>query len=714
MDLSLTLSGNKTFYVSPNGNDRWSGTLPLHQSGDEGPFETLQAARDAVRRLKGVGDFDRPVTIMLLEGTYRLDGPLVLDARDSGTADSPITWCAFPGHQPQLSGGIELTDWQVHEGAIKKCSLSRKWNFRQLFFNGQRQVRARWPKRDAEDPLYGGWAWVEQTLPEGEEDCDTFRYAPVDVTPKRWAKLDQAELNVFVWYCWVNRLVPIKEINLATRTITVGPDPINKFMHLLKGNRFIIENVLEELNEPGEWCLDTQTGTVYFWPPEDGGEVVVPVTDRLIELCGSEEKPIHHVHVRGLRMTQTLSPFPEHLHPSFHSPCVRGEAIRLEHAEDCVIEQNVIHEVGGDAVRLQGYTARNHVVNNDIYHTGSAGISFASDAEGNTHTWADPDDLIRRAARYPRSIENLIAHNRIHHTGALKKNGGAIQAYGIASQDNRLAHNLIHHTADKGIVLQDGFGRVIVEYNHLHDLALEIADTGAIMTNRWFVIEGDEQLGKGNVFRFNLIRNVVGCGAYDDPKEGKGSISSKQGGRIWTPYYTWGIYFDNSAMYCTVYGNVIVGTVLGGVSQPVGDPKGNLFENNILVNSNLHQADLRVGGKHSVGNRFVRNILYYTDPQSSLMAIGSRTHRSFSECDYNLYATPGRHEPRIVGQTGDDESVDTFREWQQLGFDTHSIIADPLFVDPANGDYRLRLESPAFQLGFRPIDLSRVGPDPSF
>ena len=49
-------------------------------------------------------------------------------------------------------------------------------------------------------------------------------------------------------------------------------------------------------------------------------------------------------------------------------------------------------------------------------------------------------------------------------------------------------------------------------------------------------------------------------------------------------------------------------------------------------------------------------------------------------------------------------------EWQAMGFDTHSVIADPMFVDPANDDYRLRANSPALKLGFQPIDLRKIGP----
>ena len=53
--------------------------------------------------------------------------------------------------------------------------------------------------------------------------------------------------------------------------------------------------------------------------------------------------------------------------------------------------------------------------------------------------------------------------------------------------------------------------------------------------------------------------------------------------------------------------------------------------------------------------------------------------------------------------------VSSFEEWQKRGFDTHSIVADPLFVDAAKDDYSLKPDSPAFKLGFKPIDLSSVG-----
>ena len=52
----------------------------------------------------------------------------------------------------------------------------------------------------------------------------------------------------------------------------------------------------------------------------------------------------------------------------------------------------------------------------------------------------------------------------------------------------------------------------------------------------------------------------------------------------------------------------------------------------------------------------------------------------------------------------------TLEQWQARGNDRHSIVADPRFRDLAGRDFALAPDSPAWSLGFRPIDLSDVGP----
>ncbi|MEA3341914.1 MAG: right-handed parallel beta-helix repeat-containing protein, partial [Chloroflexota bacterium] len=559
----------------------------------------------------------QPLTIFIRKGTYYLAEPLTLTGEDSGTRQCPITYKAYGNEKPVLCGGKMVAGWKPYKGRIVQCLLSEakadKLKFRQLFFDGRRQIRARWPNRVANDPLYGGWAFIEAILPEGEKRPTEFRFAaPSPARP--WSKPHLAEVNIFPWYCWVNDIIPVKKVDADRKTITLARQAFVGWMPLMPGNRFRVENVLEELDQPGEWCLDSDTGTVYFWPPAatlEDGQVIVPVTDTLIELRGTPDAPIRYVSISGLTFTQTRSPFPEQQSSNFHSPLLRGAAVHLENCRHCRVEDNLLHNLGGDAVRLQGPNTENRIVGNEIAHIGGAGVSLASSAPGNTHTWADRDVLRKNSRRYPKMIRNVISNNHIHHGGIIKKNGGAIHIYGINSVDNVVSHNLIHHISDKGMTMQDGFGRAIVEYNEMYQLGQEIADTGGIMTNRWFVLKDDPELAKGNIFRFNLIRDCIGCGAYAEKRHPKGEgDSTTAGGRIWTPYYTWGIYLDNSGEDVTIYGNIVISAVLGGVAMPVASARNNRVENNIFVNCSGNQMDLRMAGG-ALGNRFLRNIIYY-------------------------------------------------------------------------------------------------------
>ena len=699
-------------YVSTEGNDSWSGRLaaPNSQKSD-GPLATLERARNIVRELKGQGRLEAPVTVNVRGGKYYLSQPFLLESADSGVPGKEIRYMAFQGEKPVISGGRKISGWRPFRGEIVQADVPEvkegKWSLSELFYNGERQRLARYPNLDPKDVLYGGWAFAESS-PKGSETT-TLRYEP-GTFPRRWSKAEQGQVVIFPWYCWVNDIVPIGRVNSKERTITFAR-PIGHsehdmlatqtlFMHLLKGNRFYVQNLLEELDQPGEWCVDRQSGTLYFWPPEPltpSSEVTAPAVFTLFDLKGSDREPIQHISISGLTLTQTLTDWPEKRNRSFHSPALKGHAIQLENAANCTIEKNLIQAPGGDGIRLQGYTAENLISENEITLAGGMGISVTTgDVPGNIHTWKDQSALDATYASYRKAVRNTISRNRIHHCGVTKKNGGGIQFFGVSSVDNTISDNSIHHLPDKGINLQDGLGRVIVERNHLHHLALEIADTGAIMTNRWFPYEKDSELSEGNVFRHNWIHDVRGCGAYDKPREW-GVRETRASGRIWTPYFAFGIYFDNSPMKVTVQGNIVARTFLGGIGIPVGDPKDNLVENNIFVESSASQVFLRLAT--ATGFRFRNNIVYYTDPQAALFRIRGYQEGSVAECDRNLYFDGGRKDFRIEGG-----AVATFDDWRKLGHDVHSIIADPLFMDPSKDDYRLKPDSPALALGFKPIE----------
>jgi hypothetical protein len=99
------------FYLSPNGSDAWSGTLSEPNSQEtDGPFATLERARDAVRDLKKSKSAD--IIVLVREGTYQLDKTVVFGLQDSGVGDSTVTYEAYPNEKPVFSSGQEIKGWK--------------------------------------------------------------------------------------------------------------------------------------------------------------------------------------------------------------------------------------------------------------------------------------------------------------------------------------------------------------------------------------------------------------------------------------------------------------------------------------------------------------------------------------------------------------------------------------------------------------------------
>ncbi len=901
-------------YVSPTGDDRWSGSIDSpNTDATDGPLATLTGARDAIRKMKLAGPLKQPIEVWVRGGVYRMNQPLRLWGGDSGTVDCPVTYCAYPGEKPVLSGGKVITGWEECGDGIYKASLPEvrygNWWFRQLFCDGKRMVRSRWPKRDMQDPLYGGWAFVETPLPENEDldqvskqelgpvwqfkidpdsvgtqqswfaadyddrnwgrlesantwqaqgfkdyhgnawyrvkftvprdfegkkhlwmlfgavdkeayiyvdgklafehttastgldpnvlyskpfkfdlrphlkpgtehvvavrvdspafaggitqpvslaasDIDvpashlagrvdvpvTFRYEQ-DQLPTRWNKPTQGEVFIILGRSWINDIIPIKNVNHDRRAIHLArasqpySGSLNVATGLCAGNRFYVENMLEDLTEPGEWCLDSDTGTLYFKPLAgvsiDSVEVTAPVTERLVQMIGTTEHPLRHVTVRGFTLTQTLANFPN---PNvYYKTPNAGQTVYMEDTQDCAIEDCFFDAVGGDAIRLQNRNARNRIVGNEIAYSGSYGIYIGSFQRGfarhdarsgdnpSPPEWGvNPHDHEATVLAWPRSENHLIADNHIHHVGVYEKHACGICLFGISSVDIAIRNNLIHNTPRFGIGLLSGFGRVIVEYNDLHHLSEETCDTGGICSNRWYTYDKDPDLARGMIVRFNRVMDVLGCGAYGKKAEPGGG--ERAGGKIWTPYYSWAIYFDNAPMDTLVYGNICARNTLGGIMISHWG-RNVTVENNIFVDSDRSQAYMLFAGKMS-NIRFRRNIFAWSKPDADFMRLNLGgdidLEEIFTEFDNNIYSPPEGSEMTFSGMPGEavarvemtglDQSDKTLASWHAMGFDNNSATADPMFVDPKSDNFDLQPESPALKMGFEPIDASKIGP----
>ena len=683
--LLLVLSGDVSlaettvkFYVATDGRDDWSGRIDAPRAdGADGPFRTIQRARDAMRERKAL--ISAPFTVLVRGGKYFLKETLVLSTVDNGTREHPVHYTAYPGEKPVLSGGLHVIGWKPYKGKILRAQLpggeGGKMKSRQLFFNGKRQMLARWPS--------SGWANIEGPAEPGSHIAFVYKEGGF---PSPLAKPTEAEVNVYPFVGWTNNIVPIQSVDRDNRIVTLtrkvwdASDVAPWFwgMPFMKENRFAVENVLEELDQPGEWFLDSAAGVVYFWPPEvlaEDSEVLIPSLDTLIRLHKAS-----YVTFSGFSLTETTGG------DAYHRPGLEaygamypvrgwkycGESMHLKDCSYCVVEKNHFDAVGGNALYLEGYNLRNRIRRNQFSHIGANGIC-----------------LLGTKDRHP--MFNHVVDNHIHHCGAI--NNYVAGVFLGLSDGNLIAHNSIHDMPHHAVNLaSNGYGRNIIEYNDIRRVSTELWESPGI--NSWmdevdpsksYIMRDAERAG--HIIRHNFLEQ------------------------------TQGIAFDDYASNCVVYGNIVVGKMGFGVHGG----KNNVFENNILVECKQYgivysdsvserPASWQMSG-FNTGNRFRNNIIYCTsDPEKAfLYTIYYYTDRLIAESDYNLFFNAeGRY--MVLDESGKLGAKELpLDDWQKLGYDTNSLIGDPLFVDPKRGDYRLRPESPAFQLGFQPIPIDRIG-----
>lgn len=646
-----------TIYVATNGNDSWSGKLSdPNTDKTDGPFATIERARDAIRVLKGMGTLSNPVSVQVRGGKYFLSKPITLNEKDSGTKESPVTYVAYPGETPIISGGKAITaQWRKYRGDILICSLpevkSNNWVFHQLFINGKRKLRARTPNE--------GDFWVAGVT--GEKERSSFKYKSDDI--QRWRNLNDVE--VYVYHSWDAVRLLISDIDEKNRVVTFT-GPSNFWFDYWGLARYFVENALELVDVPGEWYLDQHTGELYYLPlPGENlssAEIIAPVLNELLRVEGNLETKeyVKYVTFSGFTFTDSDWPLPEKGYTGGQAGLVNPSAVTFIGAEHCTFDKNRIVNTGMYGIAVEKGCKDNIISNSEIAYTGGGGVRIGT---------MDRKDLT--------SKRTTFFNNHIHDTGAIYNAGVGIWVG--QSSENIISHNLVHDITYSGMSIgwtwsyddNPCYGNTI-EYNEVYRVMKNSNDGAGIYT-----------LGKqmGSVIRNNIFHDIY-------------------------PYhhFGWGIYLDESSSYFTVMNNIVYRTLAGGTMIHGG--RFNHWENNIFVEAKDSQIFWNTRNNDSYGNRYLKNIFYYTNPESKWIYVPGRwTWYAVEEFDFNIIYCPNIKDFIVDGIKG----VPTFTEWQKHGFDKNSIIADPMFVDPANDNYSLKPESPAFKLGFKPIDMSTVG-----
>lgn len=601
------------FYVSPDGRDTDAGTI-------ERPFATLARARDAARASK------QP-TILVRGGTYFLPETLSFSSQDGS-----VTFAAFPGEEPVVSGGRRITGWREAGNGVWTAAVPDKAFFRQLFVNGRRAVRARTPNVGAFYRVQG-----EITL---DKPCARFRFAPGEIKPE-WA--EKGDVEVIALQAWAELRMPLKAVEGETAVLAGACATYNRE----RDPRYWLENAPDMLDAPGEWHLDRDSGVVSYRPlPGEDVSRVEAVAAGLRELVRIEGA--QGIRFKGLTFAHADWTLPEKGYADTQAAYDIPAAFTANGAGKCVLEDGTFVHLGGYAVEFARGCRENRIVGNEMADLGAGGMRI-----GEPRLRQEPAD---------RTEKNVVTDNHIHDIGNVYPAG--VGVWVGQSGGNLLAHNHIHDTYYSGFSLGWSWGYAptavkdnIVEYNLVHHIGRGmLADMGGIYTLG---------VSPGTAIRNNVFHDIE---------------SSTYGG--------WGIYFDEGSMEITAENNLVYRCKSNGFHQHYG--RENVVRNNIFVNSRQSQV-ARSREEEHLSFTFEKNVVSHTE---GTLLSGNWKNGKFRFAR-NVYWPAG---------TPDD--------WKGRGLDEGSVVADPLFVDPARDDFRLKPGSPAFQLGFKAFDVSKVGPRP--
>lgn len=667
-----------TLYVAPNGNDARSGLrAEANAERTDGPFATLDRARDEVRKLKAAGILpDRGITVMVRGGTYSLKQSFTIEEQDSGAPGAPIVYRAYPGESVHLIGGPivppeafkPVTDAKVLDrldpavrgkvlqadlralGITELGSFPVKFNgfpaTPELFFNDRRMALARWPNE--------GWATIAKIIDPGAiprtgdkaTNGGVFEYSGDQ--PQRWNV--EAGIWLLGYWCfdWYAEAIQVKAIDRDKRQITLAAPSV---YGVKQGNpsprRYFALNLLEELDQPGEYYIDRAAGLLYFLPPaEVAGARIVLSTLNAPVVCLKEAS---NVVLRGFIVEACM-----------------GHGIEVSDGAENRVQACEVRNTRELGVNVQG-GVRHRVEACDIHDTGTGGIVL-SGGDRKTLTPAGHE-----------AVNNHIwSFSRHKLTYA---NAFLIQGVG-----NRVVHNLIHDAPHQAIGV--GGNDHVFEYNIVHHICTETDDCGAFY-------KGRNPSCRGNIVRYNFWHNI-------GSPMGHGNAA---------------VYFDDGDGGDTVFGNVFFrcGEPGKGSFGTVFSHGGhdNLAENNIFIECkralgsapwNDKRWKEAVGG--GMGCFWHDRLLKEVDITKPPYTTRYPQLAGFMDA-HPAEKRINRAVRNVIAMCADVSSGN----WQVNPGDNWVTDHNPGFVNAAKGDFRLRPNAEVFVKlpGFQPIPFEKIG-----
>jgi len=671
------------FYVSPSGNDTWTGQLnQTNEDNNDGPFATLEGARNAIRKMKAEGKLTKgSLVVEVEEGIYELPQTFGLDSTDSGNERTNITWRPQKGHEVRLSGGKFVKGWTpvtdkdilelLNVGARNKIYQtdlvaagindfgSPAGGGIELFFNDEPMWISRYPNKGF---IKITGLFNEQPVDvRGTKGDKVGKFTYDDQRVANWKNEKDPWVHGYWFWDWSEQRHKIARLDVAKRIIEVAP-PYHSYGYRV-GQWFYGFNLLSEIDEPGEYYVDRERGILYFYPPSDikNGKTYVSVLKNIITINNASNLTLKGFVLEGCRETAILM-----------GNCINN-----------VIAGCTIRNLGDWGVNING-GVKNGVRGCDIYNVGGGGVN------------------IRAGERKTLEPGNCFADNNyIHHVSRLKRvyNPGVT----ISGVGNVISHNVIAHLPHMAIGFSGNDN--LIEFNEIYDVSYESNDAGAIYSGRNWTY-------RGNVIRNNYFHDISGF-------EGKGCV---------------GVYLDDAFSSADVTGNIF-SRVTEAVK--IGGGRDNNVLNNIFIDClpSLEIDARGLGWMADSPKRWIQEadekgtilgIAYNQPPYSTkypqLLTMLSDEPAApkgnviaLNICLGGSWDKPGgfwggaierkarpylKMENNIVSSTSATESEEGF------------IRDDPKFANPENpeaGKYQLDNTSPAIKLGFRQIPFDKIG-----
>jgi len=645
---STTSPAQLHFYVAPNGNDSHLGTF-------QKPFKTISKAITLAQQAKG-----KKIKIQLRKGTYYLTRAIVLNAEKSSFASLEIT--AYGTESVRLSAGQSLLlDWKSFKNGIYQAAVPTNISFEQLFINGQLQHLARYPNYDTNARVFHGTA-ADAIAPE---------------RVKTWKNPTGGYVHALHSGEWGGFHYLITGKNEKGELKLEGGWQNNRPAPMHKQHRFV-ENIMEELDTPGEWYFDKASRILYFFPPANihpaTALVEVSTLKNAIELRGTAEKPVRNVHLKNLHFIHTERSFMETKEPLVRSDWTfyRGGAVLFDGTENCKITDCEFSNLGGNAIVVSNYNKNDTISGCYIHHIGASAVAFVGDSKAVRspsfrYELSIPYEKLDKTPgpqtnNFPQ--ECAVTDNLIHDVGQMEKQATGVQIELSASI--LVSHNSIYNTPRAGINIGDGaWGGHILEFNDVFNTVLETGDHGAF--NSW----GRDRFWYANRRYMDSIVAVHPELILLDAQ--KQTIIRNNRFRC---DHGWDIDLDDGSSNYHIYNNVCLN---GGLKLREGFYRK--VENNIMVNNSFHP---HVWFKNH-GDEFRHNIVMKKYFPIQIKEWGPAI-------DQNLFP--------------DSSALELARK---NGTDAKSIIGNPLFVNASTGDYSVATTSPAFQIGFKNFSMNEFG-----